>query len=210
MRYRLAVRYAIEGDLRFISHHDTLRLFERALMRSSFPVRFSEGFNPRPRMRLALPRPVGVASLDELLVVELIGDFVPEDARMALARQMPEGIRLLSAEKIAEADERRPRAATYELPLEDDSVGPLNERATEFMAAKERVVQRHSPKTRQSKPIDLRSFIRDMRVADRRLTWTQTISQDGTARIGEVLEALALPSRDHLHRVSRQTVCYEP
>ena len=38
MRYRVAIRFAIEGDLRFISHHDTVRLFERAIARAGLPV----------------------------------------------------------------------------------------------------------------------------------------------------------------------------
>ena len=67
-RCRCALEYTIGGDLRFISHRDTLRLFQRAVARAALPVRFTEGFNPHPRMMIPLPRPVGVASQAETLV----------------------------------------------------------------------------------------------------------------------------------------------
>ncbi|GAF87148.1 unnamed protein product, partial [marine sediment metagenome] len=61
-RERWVFGYDVDGDLRFISHHDMLRLFARSLARAALPVRFSEGFNPHPRLSIPLPRPVGVAS----------------------------------------------------------------------------------------------------------------------------------------------------
>src|SRR3990172_12981655 len=79
-RYRWLFAYSIDGDLRFISHHDTLRLFRRALARADLPVRFSEGFNPHPRIMIPLPRPVGIASRAEGLVVETVGLIDPDDA----------------------------------------------------------------------------------------------------------------------------------
>jgi radical SAM-linked protein len=209
LHYRLAVRFAIDGDLRFISHHDTLRLFERALARADIPMRFSEGFNPRPQLRIALPRPVGVASQDELLVVELTRDVEPEHVTAALSRQMPDGVTLRSAEKLADEDHRRPCAATYELPIAPDRVDALAQRINEFMASKHVVVQRQAPKTRHPKAVDIRLFIQEMRIAGGGLRWTQSIRQEGTVRVNELLEALNLPSRDHLHRVRRQTVAYD-
>ena len=209
MRYRLAVRFAIEGDLRFISHHDSLRLFERALARADIPVRFSEGFNPRPQMRLALPRPVGAASRDELLVMELTRDMQPEDARTALQGQMPAGISLLSAENLADDDHRRPCEATYELPVGQEQTTALARRISEFMASPTVIVMRQTPRTTRTKSVDIRSFVKTMDVSDGRLTWTQLISQEGTARLAEVLDAIELRGADHLHRVCRTAVAYQ-
>ncbi|HUN82331.1 MAG TPA: TIGR03936 family radical SAM-associated protein [Phycisphaerae bacterium] len=209
MRYRLAIRFAIEGDLRFISHHDSLRLFERALARAETPVRFSEGFNPRPRMRLALPRPVGVASLDELLVVELSQDSEAQAIFESLRRQMPEGLALLGVERLSDHDERRPNEATYELPIDPQMVEPLTRRAADLLAMDHLWVTRKTPRSIRAKSVDIRAFLTRMLVADDRLTWTQTVSQDGTVRIGELLEALGLTSEEHLHRVTRRSVAYQ-
>lgn len=85
MACRIAIRFAIRGDLRFLSHQDSMRLFERAAVRAQLPLRWSGGFNPRPRLSLPLPRPVGVAGEDELLVLELEerGDATGVDGRQA-------------------------------------------------------------------------------------------------------------------------------
>ncbi len=66
-----AIRFRIGGALRFLSHAETARLWQRACTRAALPVRYSQGFNPHPRMSLPLPRPVGVAADEELLVVKL-------------------------------------------------------------------------------------------------------------------------------------------
>ena len=89
----MAIRFVIEGDLRFISHHDTMRLFERALSRAQLPVRFSKGFNPGPRLSLPLPRSVGIASGVELLAVELDDAIEPAVVLGTLSEQMPAGLK---------------------------------------------------------------------------------------------------------------------
>jgi radical SAM-linked protein len=205
----LAIQFAVEGDLRFISHHDSLRLFERALARADTPVQFSAGYNPRPRMRLALPRPVGVASQDELLVVELSHDAEPKAIFESLGRQMPQGLRLLGIEKLADQDERRPIGATYELPIDPQTAQDLARRAADFLASDRLLVTRQAPHQSRSKSVDIRAFVEEMQVDQNRLIWTQTISQDGTVRINELLDAVGLIGRDHLHRVTRTSVSYK-
>jgi radical SAM-linked protein len=59
------------GDLRFASHHDMMRVVERTLLRAKLPLKYSQGFSPRAIMSLAFPRPVGVATKSDLLVLSL-------------------------------------------------------------------------------------------------------------------------------------------
>ena len=47
---RLRVRYAKRGRLRFTSHRDFSRAFERAVFRARIPMAYSSGFNPHPRI----------------------------------------------------------------------------------------------------------------------------------------------------------------
>lgn len=198
----------MQGDLRFISHHDTLRLFERALARTGLPVRYSEGFNPRPRMSLALPRPVGVASSDELLVVEFTEAVDEATLHTGLSRQLPAGMNLCSVERLTNLDHRRPCAARYVLPLDPSLCDGAARRAEEFLRGATRIIRRSNHNGSGARTIDLRAFLREMKVTDGQLTWTQSISQDGTARIAEVLEAVGLDPREHLSRVSRESVQY--
>lgn len=212
LRNRLAIRYAVEGDLRFISHHDSLRLFERALARANLPVRYSEGFNPRPRLTIALPRPVGVASRDELLVIELTAETAPEEAQSRLAAQMPAGLSLLKAEPLADAEKRVPCEAHYELELGPAADEDLNQRITEFLSTSSinihRIRRAKSGAPISGKSVDVRSFVLKLQFDDGTLRWTQSISQDGTARLAEVLEALQLKAEQHLHNICRVRVVY--
>ena len=88
---------AIEADLRFISHRDTARLLERALMRSGLPVAYSEGFNPHMKRSLLLPRSVGMATCGDLAVVGLTQARTAEDIEAQLRPQMPTGARIVQA-----------------------------------------------------------------------------------------------------------------
>jgi radical SAM-linked protein len=210
LRVRLALRYAVDGDLRFLSHHDSLRLFERVFVRAGLPVRYSEGFNPRPRLSIVLPRPVGVASQDELVVVQLTTEVDPADAMSRLSRQVPDGLTVLAAELITADDKRIPREARYELELDPILTAAVTERAAELLSKDRLDIARTSPKADAAKTVDIRQYLASMAVADGRLRWAQAITLTGTARPQEILEALDLPSREHLHRLRRVRVEYLP
>ena len=66
---RLRIRFAKRGRLRFTSHRDVARAFERALRRARIPVAFSSGFTAHPRVSWIGAAPTGVASEAELLEI---------------------------------------------------------------------------------------------------------------------------------------------
>jgi radical SAM-linked protein len=74
----LRVRYAKLGKVRFTSHRDTARIWERAMRKAQIPVITSGGFTPRPRLSFGLALPTGAESIAEYLDVELI-DGAPLD-----------------------------------------------------------------------------------------------------------------------------------
>jgi radical SAM-linked protein len=205
---RAAIRFAVEGDLRFISHHDSLRLFERALARAEIPVRYSAGFNPRPRMTIVLPRPVGVASRDELIVFELTRPIEPVELLANLSPQMPVGLTLQSAEMLGLGCRRRPHEAAYELEIELESRDSIAEHAARLLSAEHYPIERQAPQT-PARQVDIRPYIKAIDVSERRVNWTQSVTQDGTARIAEVLAALGLAAEQHLHKVVRVRVSYQ-
>jgi radical SAM-linked protein len=204
----LALRYAIGGDLRFISHQDTLRMFRRAFARADLPLRHSEGFNPHPKLSIVLPRPVGVASDAELLVAELeseIQDLQSFEDR--LAAQLPQGARCLSTATMDDRDRIVVEAATYRVPLEDCDRSRVGAAVCEFLASKVWQIERTHPK-RGTRRLDIRGFVTDVTVGDDQVEWRQDVSQDGTARVNEVLSALSIPAEEHLHQVVRAHVAY--
>lgn len=209
MRHLLSVRFTIQGDLRFISHHDTLRLFERALARADIPVRRSDGFNPRPKLSLPLPRSVGVASLDERLIVELHTPLSADEAARRIAPQLPQGMQLIGVDAVGADVPRSAAAVSYEMVLTDDEASAIAIAAARFAASDRAPVHRTDPKTGRGRDVDLRAWVAEVVVERNRLRWTQSISGAGTARPGEVLEAVGLSPTEYLHRLVRTAVRYD-
>jgi radical SAM-linked protein len=89
---RLRVRYAKRGRLRFTSHRDFSRAFERALVRARIPVAYSSGFNPHPRISYAGASPTGAASEAEYLEIGLAEVVDPAEVAAALDDSLPDGL----------------------------------------------------------------------------------------------------------------------
>src|SRR5262249_6183799 len=84
-----------DGSLRWLSHHDLLRTFERMLRRAELPVHHSRGFHPHPRLIFALSLPLGVIGLAEIVEVELDEPVEPAEALRRINAQSPHGLTLL-------------------------------------------------------------------------------------------------------------------
>jgi radical SAM-linked protein len=94
---RIRVRYAKRGRLRFTSHRDFGRAFERAVRRAGVPVAFSSGFSPHPRISYAGASPTGAASEAEYLEIALRERVQPADLRQRLDESLPPGLDVLEA-----------------------------------------------------------------------------------------------------------------
>lgn len=92
---RLRIRYAKRGRLRFTSHRDFSRAFERAIVRAGVPMAYSSGFNPHPRISYAGAAPTGAASEAEYLEIGLARTVAPATVRAELAAAMPPGLDVL-------------------------------------------------------------------------------------------------------------------
>lgn len=76
-RITVRIRFSKLGKVRFTSHRDTARIWERALRRAELPVAYSEGFSPRPKLSFGLALSTGHESLGEYLDVDL--DLIDEE-----------------------------------------------------------------------------------------------------------------------------------
>ena len=75
---KLRIRHSKLGKIRFTSHRDTARHWERAVRKAGVPLAYSAGFTPRPRMSFGLALPTGAESLAEYLDIELAPDQQPD------------------------------------------------------------------------------------------------------------------------------------
>jgi radical SAM-linked protein len=92
---RLRIRYAKRGRLRFTSHRDFSRAFERAIFRARLPMAYSSGFNPHPRISYAGASPTGAASEAEYVEIGLAEIVDPAVIHAQLDEALPDGLDLL-------------------------------------------------------------------------------------------------------------------
>ncbi len=92
---RLRMRYAKRGRLRFTSHRDFSRAFERAVFRARIPMAYSSGFNPHPRISYAGAAPTGSASEAEYLEIALAEEVDPAWAHADIDEALPDGLDVL-------------------------------------------------------------------------------------------------------------------
>jgi radical SAM-linked protein len=91
------IRYTRRGRLRFASHRDVARVFERAVRRARLPIAYSEGFSPHPRLSYAGAAPTGTASEAEYLELGLAEACDPADIAQRLDTALPAGIDIVDA-----------------------------------------------------------------------------------------------------------------
>jgi radical SAM-linked protein len=94
---KLRLRYAKRGPLRFTSHRDVARAFERALRRAGVPMAYSQGFTPHPKISWIGASPTGVASEAEYLEIQVIELVDAVRLVNELDAVLPPGLDLLEA-----------------------------------------------------------------------------------------------------------------
>jgi len=123
---RLRVKLSRGEEIKFISHLDIMRLWERALRRAQIPLAYSEGFSAHPRLSLAAPLPVGVTSEAELMDVFVLKLVSPHWFTAAASQQLPPGIEILGVYQIAlsmPSLQSKVRYAEYRVEVETEK-GP--------------------------------------------------------------------------------------
>lgn len=97
---RLRLTFSRQDRLKWLSHLDMMRLWERALRRAEVPLAFSQGFTPHPRIAMALPLPVGAEGESELMDVVVAEPVALPSFIERLRPQLPEGVALHSLEEV--------------------------------------------------------------------------------------------------------------
>lgn len=140
---RLRVRYAKRGRLRFASHRDFARAFERALRRAEIPMAYSSGFSPHPRISYANAAPTGAATEAEYLEIALAERRDPAEVQRRLDAAMPPGMDVVQVVESA-GGSLADRLTGSRWRVEIEGVSPtVVERAVQrFLAAAEVPVSR--------------------------------------------------------------------
>lgn len=155
---RIRLRYTKRGRLRFTSHRDFQRAFERALRRAEVPMAYSAGFTPHPKVSYANAAPTGTGSEAEYLEIALTEPRDPERLRALLDASLPTGLDVIEAvEARTSGLADRLTASVWELRL--DGVAPEDARRAvdAFNTAEAVEVQRRTKNG--VRPFDARSAV---------------------------------------------------
>ncbi len=107
---KIRLRFSKRGELRFLSHLELVSTIVRTIRRAGIRVRYSQGFNPLPRISFSPPLGVGIESLDEYMDMEIEDRGMDVEALIdSLNRRCPEGIRFIDGHEIS-LKERSPSA----------------------------------------------------------------------------------------------------
>lgn len=166
----IRVKFVRGEEVKYISHLDLMKAFERALRRSGLPIAYSQGFNPHPQMVFGLPLPVGVASEAEYADFDLSEPVDAVEFADRLNRQMPKGLKIMDARvKLSRANIMASiSAATYEIDvISPDKCGnhDISEAVERLMKEEAVYVMKEGKKA--AKDIDIRPMIYTLGIAER-------------------------------------------
>ena len=134
---KLRLRYTKRGRLRFTSHRDIARVFERALRRAQVPMAYSAGFSPHPKVSWIGAAATGVASEAEYVEISLAERRDPEGLRAALDAALPDGIDLVEAVEapVGTSLPDRGEASAWSIRLPEVATEDLERAVGQFLSA---------------------------------------------------------------------------
>ncbi len=189
VRDKVRIRFRKGGDLRLASHHDLMRCFERMLRRADLPFHSTQGFNPRPRMAFAQSLALGIVGCQEVVELELDAALDPEDILARLRRQAPPGLEILTLRRIDPRQHAQVARVGYRIPVPADRRDGLATRVAALLASPSLWVDRTRPQARR---LDLRPYLRHLRLFADALEMDLEMTPQGTARPQEILRELGL------------------
>ncbi len=160
---KLRLRYTKTGRLRFTSHRDIARAFERALRRADVPMAYSAGFSPHPKISWVGAAATGVSSWAEYVEISLSRTVDPEQLRIALDASLPAGIDVVEVVEARTASlPDRIKGSQWVVRLPGVDEGDAERAVTTFLAADRVVVERLTKDGRRE--LDARAPVVALRV----------------------------------------------
>lgn len=207
---RLHIRFAAEGPLKYVSHLDLMRVWERVCKRAGLPLATSHGFSPRPKIALAAPLAVGATSEAELLDLLLTARVDIGETMNDLSRELTPGLRILELREgpLKQSSlQSMLRAASYAVEVPDRRSPSEWRLAIDELLARDEIPWSHQ-RGKETKSYDLRPLILAIElgsVSDGVAALSMHLRNDerGAGRPEQVLLALgATEEPTRLHRTA--------
>jgi radical SAM-linked protein len=205
---RLRLTFSRGEELKYISHLDLMRLWQRALRRADMPLVYSQGFSPHPRLSLAAPLAVGVTSGGELMDIFLERRVSPHFFLKTVREQLPRGIDITEVVELGmglPSLQSQVRSAEYRVIAETDKEPKEVEAAIRSLLGSDRLPWQHA-RDKEVRKYDLRNLVEDIWIIETHpseftIGMRLRCDSTGTGRSEQVLLALgfAAPPKS-IHR----------
>ena len=189
---RALIRFGKRDRLRFISHLDLQRFFQRAVNRTGLPVAWSQGFNPHPVMSFGSALALGWTSEYEVIDIKLSAPMGRKRTEDAVRAALPEDLPVLEVRMI---DDKHPapmamvRMSDYRITLEGDDAQRVYDQVSAFLE-RERVMGIKKTKSGE-REIDIRPLAVDLRKTDAGLYARLMLTEQNTLKPDLLVKALA-------------------
>lgn len=186
---RILLKFSRESQIKYISHLDIQRLFQRALRRAKIPMEYSKGYNPHLLISFATAMPLGVCSRGEYVEIQTEKYINPIDVKARLNEALPVGIQILDA---AELQDNYPNVgsvialAQYSLAFTGENA---QESIKELLQSEEIVIEKKTKKGLAQ--VNVRKMIHSLSIQDNKIKATLSLSNSESLRADKLAEILS-------------------
>jgi len=172
----IRLKFTKGNEVKYISHLDLMRVFQRAIRRTGIPISYSSGFNPHQEISFGAPLALGVTSDAEYIDFKLAEPMDVQEIKKSLNNSLPEGIRILEGIKLGDSPKSAMSIVTHAryritVNIENVSYDSLSKSIEAFASQENIKVMKEQPKKGfELKEIDIKPMIVSMKLAESRET----------------------------------------
>jgi len=153
---QLQLSFAKTENGRFWGHLEMVNIFIRALRRADVPIKFSEGFHPKPKIAFHDALPIGLESLCETMLLTVSDQIASDDLVARLNDQLPDGLNVTDCMPYRKTDENSERAVVYRITLND---GTFEAEAIQRFKTTDAAILERTNRKGKLKKIDLKAMV---------------------------------------------------
>jgi len=194
---KLCVFYAKRDQAKFFGHLEMVNIFLRALKRAGIPVKYSQGFHPKPKISFDDPLPIGIESEQERFILSVPGSVEPESITRLLNSHLPEGL-VINSSQLLRPESKPPAAGShaYRITLRDGNFNPEN--LISFQNISEMTISLANRKGKLKK-IDLKDMVIHIKLMDSKHLRVSLSAETGkTLRPAQILGPIFNLSEDQI------------
>jgi radical SAM-linked protein len=176
---KVRVEFSKTGNLRYLSHRELMSTIHRSLRRAGFPLIYSKGFHPSPKISYGPPLGVGIAGMGEYFDIEVLSPFDSVLNKRNLNKSLPEGIYIKEMSVIPlKTEALQSFIKRYEYEIQGGDISSVHR----FLSKNE--VYRD----RENQTVNLRDMVQEIQYSDDNTVTIFLIdTNDCKVRLGEIL-----------------------